>query len=92
MSKITRVRGRNLGQGAARETYNIGGRNERKNIDVVRQICSWMDRLCPVDGSYHEQICFVTDRPGHDHRYAIDATQTRNRLGLASPRNVRDRH
>ena len=70
-----------LAKGRPGETYNIGGRNERKNIDVVRQICSWMDRLCPVEESYHEHISFVTDRPGHDHRYAIDATKLETDLG-----------
>jgi len=70
-----------LAKGRPGETYNIGGRNERKNIEVVRQICSWMDRLRPVNASYHEQISFVTDRPGHDHRYAIDATKLETDLG-----------
>jgi dTDP-glucose 4,6-dehydratase len=70
-----------LAKGHPGETYNIGGRNERKNIDVVRQICSWMDRLRPVNSSHHEHICFVTDRPGHDHRYAIDATKLETDLG-----------
>jgi dTDP-glucose 4,6-dehydratase len=70
-----------LAKGRPGETYNIGGGNERKNIDVVRQICSWMDRLRPVDRSYHEHISFVTDRPGHDHRYAIDATKLETELG-----------
>jgi dTDP-glucose 4,6-dehydratase len=70
-----------LAKGHPGETYNIGGRNERKNIDVVRQICSWMDQLRPVNSSHHEHICFVTDRPGHDHRYAIDATKLETDLG-----------
>jgi dTDP-glucose 4,6-dehydratase len=70
-----------LAKGLPGETYNIGGRNERKNIDVVRQICSWMDRIYPADASYHGQISFVSDRPGHDHRYAIDATKLETDLG-----------
>jgi dTDP-glucose 4,6-dehydratase len=70
-----------LAKGRPGETYNIGGRNERKNIDVVRQICSWMDRLRPVNVSHHDHICFVTDRPGHDQRYAIDATKLETDLG-----------
>lgn len=70
-----------LGKGRPGETYNIGGRNERKNIDVVRQICSWMDWLRPANAPHHEQICFVTDRPGHDLRYAIDATKLETELG-----------
>lgn len=76
-----RALGTILAKGRPGETYNIGGRNERKNIEVVRQICSWMDRLRPADKSYHDQISFVTDRPGHDHRYAIDATKLENDLG-----------
>ncbi|MCP3475568.1 dTDP-glucose 4,6-dehydratase [Bradyrhizobium sp. CCGUVB1N3] len=63
------------------ETYNIGGRNERQNIDVVRQVCSWMDLLRPTDRSHHELIQFVPDRPGHDRRYAIDASKLENELG-----------
>ena len=70
-----------LSRGRPGETYNIGGRNERKNIDVVRQICSCMDHLRPTDASYHDHISFVADRPGHDHRYAIDAAKLECDLG-----------
>jgi dTDP-glucose 4,6-dehydratase len=70
-----------LAEGLPGETYNIGGRNERKNIDVVRQICSWMDRLRPMNHSHHDLISFVTDRPGHDQRYAIDASKLERDLG-----------
>ena len=70
-----------LAKGRPGETYNIGGRNERKNIEVVRQICTWMDRLRPHNASYHDLISFVTDRPGHDQRYAIDATKLETELG-----------
>lgn len=76
-----RALGMILAKGRPGDTYNIGGRNERRNIDVVRQICSWMDRLRPANSSHHEHICFVTDRPGHDHRYAIDATKLETELG-----------
>lgn len=64
-----------LMQGTLGETYNIGGCNEQTNLDVVRQICALLDELCPKkDGtSYHAQMTFVPDRPGHDRRYAIDA-------------------
>ena len=55
------------------ETYNIGGHNEWTNIDVVRTICALLDELAPGAAPYAEQIQFVTDRPGHDARYAIDA-------------------
>lgn len=70
-------------RGTPGETYNVGGNSERKNIDVVRTICSTLDRMQPrPDGrSYAEQISFVTDRPGHDHRYAIDASKIRDELG-----------
>ena len=59
------------------ETYNVGGSAERRNIDVVRTICAALDRHRPRtdNKTYAEQITFVTDRPGHDHRYAIDATK-----------------
>jgi dTDP-glucose 4,6-dehydratase len=70
-----------LAKGRPGETYNIGGRNERKNIEVVRQICTWMDRLRPHPQSCHDLISFVTDRPGHDHRYAVDANKLETELG-----------
>ncbi len=70
-SAIRRV----LEKGKIGETYNVGGWNEKANLDVVKTICSVLDSLKPrVDAqSYAEQITFVTDRPGHDRRYAIDA-------------------
>jgi dTDP-glucose 4,6-dehydratase len=64
-----------LAKGVPGETYNIGGRNERSNIQVVRQICASLDRLRPSDSPYGELITFVEDRPGHDQRYAIDASK-----------------
>jgi dTDP-glucose 4,6-dehydratase len=70
-----------LTKGLPGETYNIGGRNERSNIEVVQKICTWMDRLHPGRGSHHDLITFVTDRPGHDQRYAIDATKLETELG-----------
>ncbi|TZG27941.1 dTDP-glucose 4,6-dehydratase [Sphingomonas montanisoli] len=65
------------------ETYNVGGNSERKNLEVVHAICATLDRLQPrADGkAYADQITFVTDRPGHDHRYAIDASKIRDDLG-----------
>ena len=70
-------------KGRPGETYNVGGNSERKNLDVVRTICAILDRLQPrADGKpYADQITFVTDRPGHDHRYAIDASKIRDDLG-----------
>ena len=70
-------------KGAPGETYNVGGNSERRNIDVVNAICATLDRLKPrPDGKpYADQIAFVKDRPGHDHRYAIDASKIRDELG-----------
>ena len=69
-------------KGKVGETYNIGGRNERTNLQVVRAICRILDELRPkASGSYADQITFVTDRPGHDLRYAIDADKLRSELG-----------
>lgn len=63
------------------ETYNVGGRNERRNIDVVRRICAVLDELAPTTVPRESLIEFVTDRPGHDARYAIDATKLETELG-----------
>jgi len=72
-----------LARGKLGETYNIGGWNENTNIDVVKTICTILDEVKPrSDGkSYAEQITFVKDRPGHDHRYAIDASKVKHELG-----------
>lgn len=68
-------------EGRVGAKYNVGGRNERRNIDVVRAICAILDRLRPRAARYDAQIWFVDDRPGHDHRYAIDATRLESELG-----------
>ncbi|WP_374764420.1 dTDP-glucose 4,6-dehydratase [Yunchengibacter salinarum] len=69
-------------EGRLGEKYNVGGRNERTNLQVVHRICDALDRLRPKDdGSYRDQISFVTDRPGHDARYAIDASKLEGELG-----------
>ena len=72
-----------ISKGKPGETYNIGGYNERKNIDIVELLCELLDELKPREDrkSYREQITFVTDRPGHDLRYAIDATKIKRDLG-----------
>jgi dTDP-glucose 4,6-dehydratase len=71
-----------LEQGRIGETYNVGGRNERTNIHVVRTICDLLDRMAPTrTGSRRRLIRFVDDRPGHDRRYAIDATKIETELG-----------
>lgn len=70
-------------RGRVGQTYNIGGNNEMRNIDLVRLLCSLLDEMRPRGdgGSYSEQIVFVKDRPGHDLRYAIDASKIRDELG-----------
>ena len=74
--------------GKSGETYNIGGRNERNNLQIVDRVCSILDELKPkATGSYKDQITFVKDRPGHDLRYAIDATKIENELGWKADEN-----
>jgi dTDP-glucose 4,6-dehydratase len=72
-----------IAKGRVGQTYNIGGNNERQNIDLVRLLCTLLDELRPrADGKgYAEQITFVKDRPGHDQRYAIDASKIKSELG-----------
>jgi len=67
--------------GKAGETYNIGGKNERNNLYIANSICEILDDILPKNQSYKEQITFVKDRPGHDFRYAIDATKIETQLG-----------
>lgn len=78
-SAIRRV----LDAGRVGETYNVGGWNEKPNIDIVRTVCTLLDELRPrADGqSYSSQVTYVTDRPGHDRRYAIDAGKIERELG-----------
>jgi dTDP-glucose 4,6-dehydratase len=68
---------------AAGEVYNVGGWNEKPNIEIVRRICALLDDLRPRTDrkSYAEQITYVADRPGHDRRYAIDARKIERELG-----------
>lgn len=68
-------------EGKIGETYNIGGHNEKQNLEVVKTICSILDALVPKSTLYADQIIYVIDRPGHDRRYAIDATKISNELG-----------
>ena len=71
-----------LDKGQVGETYNIGGCNEKTNLEVVKTICQSLDQLRPLkDKSYSDQITFVKDRPGHDRRYAIDANKIITQLG-----------
>ncbi len=70
-----------LERGAPGETYNIGGSAERANIEVVKTICALLDRLAPASGPHEKLIRFVTDRPGHDRRYAMDHSKLSRELG-----------
>jgi len=72
-----------LREGTVGETYNVGGDCEKQNIAVVRQICDILDEKRPGAGSHHDLITFVEDRPGHDWRYAIDASKIKADLGWA---------
>ena len=76
-------------KGVSGETYNVGGHNERTNLEVVETICDTLDRLHPAsDGThYRDLITFVKDRPGHDKRYAIDATKIETELGWKALEN-----
>ena len=76
-------------QGRVGDSYNVGGRNERTNLSVVETICDTLDRRQPLPGgrSRRELITFVTDRPGHDRRYAIDATKLEDELGWRAQEN-----
>ncbi|NLY34248.1 MAG: NAD-dependent epimerase/dehydratase family protein, partial [Alcaligenaceae bacterium] len=72
-----------LAKGIPGDTYNIGGGNERTNLDVVQAICDVLDEIhpCASGQSYHRQIAFVADRPGHDRRYAINGEKIAQELG-----------
>ncbi|WEY39275.1 dTDP-glucose 4,6-dehydratase [Paraburkholderia sp. SUR17] len=71
-----------LARGTPGQTYNVGGCNEQTNVDVVHRICALLDAAKPrAAGSYREQIAYVTDRKGHDRRYAVDATKLARELG-----------
>jgi dTDP-glucose 4,6-dehydratase len=80
-----------LHNGKSGETYNVGGRNEWKNIDLVREICNILNEIVGngPDGDYNNLITFVTDRPGHDLRYAIDATKLETELGWQNTQDFR---
>lgn len=74
-------------RGRVGQTYNVGGRNERRNIDVVKRICDLMDKHRPQSSPHGKLISYVADRPGHDARYAIDATKLEGELGWKAIEN-----
>ena len=76
-----------LQKGQIGEKYNVGGRNERTNLQVVHAICDTLDELVPGDTPRRDLITFVKDRPGHDARYAIDATKLEDELGWRAQHN-----
>lgn len=76
-----------LEKGRLGETYNIGGRNERENLYIAETICKLLDEMVPKNKPYYNQVTFVTDRPGHDFRYAIDAEKIESELGWKADEN-----
>lgn len=74
-------------EGQAGETYNIGGQNEYNNLYIANKVCEILDTLQPRESLFKEQIQFVSDRPGHDYRYAIDATKIERELGWKASEN-----
>jgi dTDP-glucose 4,6-dehydratase len=76
-----------LEHGAVGETYNVGGRNERTNLHVVESICDLLDEILPGATRHRDLITFVPDRPGHDRRYAIDASKLERELGWLAEEN-----
>ena len=73
--------------GESGETYNIGGKNQRDNLYIAHTVCDILDEMIPKKASYKKQIQFVKDRPGHDFRYAIDATKLEQELGWQAAEN-----
>jgi dTDP-glucose 4,6-dehydratase len=74
-------------KGETGETYNIGGKNERNNLYIANKICDILDEMTPKEATFKNQITFVKDRPGHDFRYAIDASKIENELGWKAMEN-----
>jgi dTDP-glucose 4,6-dehydratase len=70
-----------LRRGRTAEVYNVGGHGERTNLDVARHVCREVDALVPAGAPHERLVTFVADRPGHDFRYALDATKIEGELG-----------
>ena len=77
-----------LTRGRPGSKYNVGGRNERTNLEIVETICGHLDQLAPAAQPHRDLIRFVTDRPGHDRRYAIDPTRTETELGWRAKESI----
>jgi dTDP-glucose 4,6-dehydratase len=79
-----------LARGRLNETYCIGGDSTRRNIDIVKMLCAALDKYAPANTPHEEKITFVTDRPGHDFRYSIDASKLKAELGWEPSRSVQE--
>jgi dTDP-glucose 4,6-dehydratase len=79
-----------LGNGRLGETYCIGGTPDRRNLEIVQMLCAALDRYAPANTPHAEKITFVADRPGHDFRYAMDASKLKAELGWEARTGLED--
>jgi dTDP-glucose 4,6-dehydratase len=75
-----------LAKGRLGETYCIGGDSTKRNLEVIQMLCAALDKFAPANTAHADKIAFVTDRPGHDFRYSIDASKLERELGWAPTR------